>query len=164
MGDPSGVGRKEPARAGVSLSMPDDAEARMMSFMRPIADANASLPGPEREVLALLVESGLGYEEIGGLLGVDAAAVAAIAARARLRLARGSVPRLDAACTAELPLLAARIDGAAPGSSAHGEECAVCRANLDAMRAVDAEYRAWCSAPMPEALRERTRAALRPPR
>ena len=132
-----------------------------MSFMRPIAEANASLPGPEREVLALLVESALGYEEIGALLGVDAPAVAAIAARARLRMARGAVPRLEDACVAELPLLAAQIDGAAPGGSAHGERCAVCRANLDAMRAVDAEYRAWCSAPMPEPLREQTRAALR---
>ena len=135
-----------------------------MSFVRPIAEANASLPGPEREVLALLVESGLGYDQIGALLGIDAAAVAAIAARARLRLIGGSVPRLDAACVAELPLLAARIDGAAPGGSAHGDRCPVCRANLDAMRTADAEYRAWCSAPMPDALRERTRAALRPPR
>jgi len=132
-----------------------------MSFMRPIAEANASLPGPEREVLALLAESGLGYEEIGALLGIDAAAVAGIAARGRLRLARGAVPRLGAACDAELPLLAAQVDGAAPGGSAHGEACAVCRANLDAMRAADVEYRAWSAAPMPEAVREETRAALR---
>ncbi len=135
-----------------------------MSFVRPIAEANASLPGPEREVLALLVESGLGYEDIGALLGIDAPAVAAIAARARLRLAGGAVPGLEPDCLAELPFLAARIDGVAPGGSGHGERCRVCRANLDAMRAADVEYRAWCSAPMPDALRERTRAALRRPR
>ena len=48
---------------------------------------NAALPGPEREVLALLVESGLGYDGIGQLLGIDRVGVASIAARARLRLA-----------------------------------------------------------------------------
>src|SRR5215218_3584903 len=109
----------------------------MMTFVRPIAEANAGLPGPEREVLALVVESGLGYAEIGALLGIDAPAVAAIAAPGRLRLARGAVPRLDDACVAELPLLAAQIDGAPAGGSAHGEGCAVCRANLAAMRAAD---------------------------
>jgi hypothetical protein len=135
----------------------------MMSFVRPIAEANASLPGPEREVLALLAESGLGYAGIGALLGIDAPAVAAIAARARLRLAWGDVPELAPDCVAELPFLAAQIDDAATAGSAHGERCAACRANLAAMRAADADYRAWCTGPMPDELRSQTRAAIRRP-
>ena len=67
-----------------------------------------NLPGPEREVLALLAESGLGYDGIGELLGVDRGGVAAIAARARLRLAGAVAP---AGCRAHVAALAARIDG-----------------------------------------------------
>ena len=73
-----------------------------------IASVNASLKGPEREVLALLAESGLGYAGIAELLGLDRVGVAEIAARARLRLAGVEVA---SGCREHLPRLAARIDG-----------------------------------------------------
>ena len=64
--------------------------------------ANAALPGPEREVLALLAESGLGYDGIAALLGVTRADVGALAAAARLRLAGAEAE----GCRAQLPRLA----------------------------------------------------------
>ena len=69
--------------------------------------ANAALPGPEREVLALLAESGLGYDGIAELLGVRRIDVAALAAAARLRLAGAAAER----CRPHLPHLAGVIDG-----------------------------------------------------
>ena len=41
-------------------------------MVHPISEPNAQLPGPEREVLALLADSGLGYARVGELMGVDA--------------------------------------------------------------------------------------------
>jgi hypothetical protein len=134
-----------------------------MALVLRMSEANAKLPGPEREVLALLAESGFGYAEIGKLLGVDARTVAEIAARARLRLAREALPELAEPCAEELPYLAARIDGEALASSdrEHGARCLVCRGNLEAMRIADASYRAWAPARMPEQLRDLTRAGIR---
>ena len=120
----------------------------MMLGVRPIAEATAALPGPEREVLALLAESGLGYAAIGELLGVDAATVAAIAGRARLRLAGVEAP---AACAARVPWLAAGVDGERleDAGASHPAGCEDCAALQAAMREADAAYRAWASAPMP---------------
>jgi hypothetical protein len=94
-----------------------------------------SLPGPEREVLALLAESGLGYAAIGELLGIDRDGVAEIAARGRVRLAGVEVPE---GCRAHLPRLAARIDDEAFAAPA----CPHCADVVDALRAADAAYRA----------------------
>jgi sigma-70-like protein len=133
-----------------------------MALVLRMSEANAKLPGPEREVLALLSESAFGYAEIGELLGVETRTVAEIAARARLRLARETLPELDEPCARELPYLAARIDGEALASSnpQHGSRCLVCRGNLDAMRIADAAYRAWVPAQMPDQLRAGTRAQI----
>jgi hypothetical protein len=115
-----------------------------------IASVNADLPGPEREVLALLAESGLGYAGIAELLGIDRASVAAIAACARLRLAGVEVA---SGCREHLAGLAARIDGEDLG----GPElaCPRCAGTLEAMRVADAAYRAWDPGEMPTELRER---------
>jgi hypothetical protein len=125
-----------------------------------MSEATAKLPGPEREVLALLAESGFGYARIGELLGVEASAVAEIAALGRLRLALDAVPDLAPPCADALPHLAACVDGEtlAGSDSDHGTRCLACRRNLDAIRAADAAYRAWIPAGMPDRVRDRTRA------
>jgi hypothetical protein len=116
---------------------------------------NAALPGPEREVLALLVESGLGYDGIGQLLGIDRVGVASIAARARLRLAGVKPP---SRCRDHVAHLAARIDGEDVASPE--PLCAACPGLLEAMRAADAAYRAWEPGAMPAAVRSRIRDGL----
>src|SRR5205085_6139197 len=50
-----------------------------------MAQATARLPQRQREVLALRETLGLGYDDIGRLIGIEPAAVAALLARARLR-------------------------------------------------------------------------------
>jgi hypothetical protein len=134
----------------------------ILTVVQPISEANAQLPGPEREVLALLADSGLRYARVGELLGVDARTIAEIAARARLRLAHGRLPELPPACLEELPYLAAGIDGDAlgPADREHPRDCPVCRENLDAMRAADAAYRAWMPGTMPDGLHDRIRAEV----
>ncbi|MDA0182831.1 hypothetical protein OJ997_21140 [Solirubrobacter phytolaccae] len=114
---------------------------------------DTALPGPEREVLALLAESGLGYDGIAELLGVTRLDVATLAATARLRLARATpVPE---ACRAQLPHLASRIDDERIDQPAHPDGCASCAAALAAMRAADAAYRADRPPLMPDAVRHR---------
>jgi len=134
----------------------------ILTVVQPISEANAQLPGPEREVLALLADSGLGYARVGELMGVDARTIGGIAARARLRLAHGRLPDLPAACLEELQYLTAGIDGEALGSAdrEHPRGCPVCRESLDAMRAADAAYRAWMPGAMPDALHDRIRAQV----
>jgi hypothetical protein len=132
--------------------------------MIPLVDpaANAALPGPEREVLALLTESGFGYATIGELLGVGSHAVAEIAGRARLRLAALTPADLPDACRAQLPHQAGRIDGEAVPSPdpTHPASCPVCIKALEAMRAADTAYRAWEPAGMPDDVRADLRARL----
>lgn len=118
-----------------------------------IAAVDTVLPGPEREVLALLAESGLDYDLIAELLGVTRVDVADLAAAGRLRLAGAVAP--PEPCRTQLPRLAGLIDGEAVMAPVHAGDCATCAATLAAMRAADAEYRARRPAPMPEALRRR---------
>ena len=118
-----------------------------------IVAVDTVLPGPEREVLALLAESGLGYDAIAELLGVGRLDVAALAAAGRLRLA--GVASVDGACRAQLPRLAGEIDGEHVEVAAHPAGCEVCAAALSAMRAADAAYRQQAPRPMPGALRNR---------
>ena len=101
--------------------------------------ANAALPGPEREVLALLAESGLGYDGIAALLGVTRADVGALAAAARLRLAGAE----GEGCRAQLPRLAGLIDGEVLAAPDHPAGCPACAVAEEAMRRADAAYRAW---------------------
>ena len=58
--------------------------------------ANAALPGPEREVLALLAESGLGYDGIAALLGVTRADVGALGGRGAAAAGRSGGARAAA--------------------------------------------------------------------
>ena len=115
-----------------------------------IAAVDTVLPGPEREVLALLAESGLDYDAIAELLGVTRLDVAALAAAGRLRLAGVTPPE---ACRSQLPRLAGLIDGEPVAVARHPADCATCAQTLHAMRAADAHYRSAAPAPMPEALR-----------
>jgi hypothetical protein len=103
--------------------------------------ANAALPGPEREVLALLAESGLGYDGVAELMGLTPAAVGSLAATARLRLAEAApVPER---CRPQLPRLAGLIDGETLAAPNHPARCPDCAAAEEAMRRADAAYRAW---------------------
>jgi len=115
-----------------------------------IAAVDTVLPGPEREVLALLAESGLGYDAIAELLGIGRLDVATLAATGRLRLA-GFTPA--AGCRAQLPRLAGLVDGEPVTVADHPAGCATCAEALHALRAADADYRSQAPAPMPEALR-----------
>ena len=66
---------------------------------RELARATARLPQRQREALALRELLGLGYGDIGRLIGIDPAAVAPLLARARLRLRselRGTASRRPA--------------------------------------------------------------------
>jgi hypothetical protein len=111
-----------------------------------MAQVNAALPAPEREVLALLHGGRLDYAAVAELLGVSPAAVAELAGLARLRIARAGGARcsldLDPACRAELVRQAARLDHE-PADSSPDASCAACALRWTAMRAGDVAYRAW---------------------
>lgn len=92
---------------------------------------------PEREVLALLVEGGFNYAEIGELLGVGWADVAALAAAGRWRLTMAAA--LPDTCRAQLPRLAAILDG----ELVDVVRCPGCVRALATLRAIDDAYRAW---------------------
>ena len=88
-----GVRRKGVARAAVFVG----------AMIASVHTANAALPRSGAvEVLALLAESGLGYDGIAALLGVTRADVGGLAAAARLRLAGAE----GEGCRAQLPRLA----------------------------------------------------------
>ena len=91
------------------------------------------------EVLALLAESGLGYDGIAALLGVTRADVGGLAAAARLRLAGAE----GEGCRAQLSRLAGLIDGEVLAAPDHPAGCPACAVAEEAMRRADAAYRAW---------------------
>ncbi|WP_205695566.1 hypothetical protein [Conexibacter sp. SYSU D00693] len=61
-------------------------DASSMSGEATLAGAHAALPGPEREVLAYAFVSGLGPQEIGDLMGLEAGAVVELRALGLLAL------------------------------------------------------------------------------
>ncbi len=74
---------------------PDEDPGLVAAVAGELARATARLPQRQREALALRERLGLGYGDIGRLIGMEPAAVPALLARARLRLRselRGSQP------------------------------------------------------------------------
>lgn len=74
---------------------PGEEPGLVQAVAHELAQATARLPQRQREALALRERLGLGYEDIGRLIGIEPAAVAPLLARARLRLRselRGSEP------------------------------------------------------------------------
>jgi RNA polymerase sigma factor (sigma-70 family) len=104
------------ARLGLQLDVEDFAEdlsgrmddaARVAAMHRSLA----RLRGPERDVLALCVWSGLSYAEAAEALGIPVGTVRSRLARARGRLADLAEKELRAA-NRELPLIDGRLRGA----------------------------------------------------
>lgn len=120
-----------------------------------LAAASAQLAERHRETLALRELLGLSYEEIARVIGVEAAAVAPLLARARLRLRtalRGPGPAVDGACEdrdRSLRALARRQDGQPMSGEdedwllAHLAECRLCEGAHAAMLESAACYRGW---------------------
>ena len=96
------------------------------------------MTGPEREVLALLAESGFGYAGVAELLGVTRGDVAALAGAGRLRLAGWSLPE---ACLPQLARLACVIDGEVVAVPRHHARCPACAAALGVMRRAHEQYK-----------------------
>jgi DNA-directed RNA polymerase specialized sigma24 family protein len=115
--------------------------------VRDVGAAGRRIAPRQRMTLALRDLEGRPDAEIADALGCDEATVAALVARARLRLrAELQLPEAFAACDARLPELSAYSDGtlpqeARPGIESHVEECAHCRAALFALREARLRYR-----------------------
>ncbi len=121
-----------------------------------LAAATARLPERQREALALRELLRLSYEQISRVMGLDAAAVGPLLARARLRLRaerRGSSGDPNAAPCAEheraLRILASRQDSEPLSHEddewllAHLARCPTCEMAHAAMLEASVCYRAW---------------------
>lgn len=120
-----------------------------------MAAATARLPERQREALALREALRLSYEQIGQVMGLEAAAVAPLLARARLRLrierrgAASAVPGECADAERALRILARRQDSEPLSGEddewlhAHLAECQNCEMAHAAMLEASACYRAW---------------------
>jgi len=125
------------------------------SVARELADSTARLPERQREALALRELLSLSHEQIARVLGINAAAVAPLLARARLRLRaerRGSAVEQDPRCEHReraLRILASRQDSQPVSAQdngwvlAHMAECPSCDTAHAAMLEASVCYRAW---------------------
>src|SRR5689334_14578706 len=119
-----------------------------------LTQATARLPQRQREALALRETLGLGYDDIGRLIGIEPAAVAPLLSRARLRLRselrgteppRGDCPERDRA----LRTIARRRDREeVPVADEewlleHLGHCTACAQAHSATLEASACYRAW---------------------
>jgi hypothetical protein len=136
----------------------------LLGCLNRMPQVNSSLPGREREVLALLADDGFDYADVASMLGIVPTEVAELAGSARLRIARTlglGVAPLPAVCEqARLAELSASIDADA-GDAPHVHRCPECRNALAAMRLADRVYRSWSTVPMPDWLRWRMARQLR---
>jgi DNA-binding CsgD family transcriptional regulator len=120
-----------------------------------MAHANAQLPERQREALALRELLRLSYADIAIVMGIEPAAVAALLARARLRL-RAERRQVDAVLTDACPdadralrILARRHDSESlPAEDEdwiymHLAECGTCEMAHGAMLEASSCYRAW---------------------
>jgi Sigma-70, region 4 len=119
-----------------------------------MAQATARLPQRQREALALRETLGLGYDDIGRLIGIEPAAVAPLLARARLRLRselRGTPPPAGDCLERDRALrtIARRRDGEEVLDADeewlldHLGQCPHCAQAHSAMLEASACYRAW---------------------
>jgi hypothetical protein len=133
-----------------------DAEAPSLAeaVARELAHATAQLPERQREALALRELLELSHPEVGTVVGLDAAAVGPLLARARLRLRtelRGEGPALPPCDERERALrtIALRQDGEAVSEAdedwliEHLGHCVGCARAHSAMLEASACYRAW---------------------
>jgi RNA polymerase sigma factor (sigma-70 family) len=134
----------------------DDPERNVLLAARQgeIRDANAKLPGRQREVLVLRELEDLSYDEIAELMELNRNSVAQLISRARINLrdalrgtALASVATSSADCERSLALLAARQDGQATDDEGwldeHMRSCETCPLAREAMEEAGISYRAW---------------------
>lgn len=144
---------------------PPEADARG-ERAREVAAANRRLAPRQRMTLVLRDLEGRPDDEIAVALGSGEESVAALVARARLRLrAELALPAALAACDARLPELSAYSDGTLPAAErpaieAHVAGCAHCRAALFALREAELRYRSLPVPAPPGELGTRMAAAL----
>jgi hypothetical protein len=136
------------APPGPDGSLADNVSAEM-------AHANAHLPERQREALALRELLGLSYADIATVMAIEPASVAALLARARLRLRaarRGVEPVATDGCAdadRALRVLARRHDSETLEATdedwllAHLGECGTCEMAHGAMLEASSCYRAW---------------------
>jgi RNA polymerase sigma factor (sigma-70 family) len=122
---------------------------------RELAQATARLEERQREALALRELLGLSYQQISEVMGIEAAAVAPLLARARLRLRaerRGWAPEQGDECEHReraLRVLATRQDSEPLSAEddawllAHMAECQGCEMAHAAMLEATVCYQAW---------------------
>jgi DNA-directed RNA polymerase specialized sigma24 family protein/anti-sigma factor RsiW len=133
---------------------------------REVAAANRHLSPRQRMTLVLRDLEARPDDEIALALGAEEPAVAALVARARLRLrAELHLPAAAEGCAEHLPALSAYSDGTLPPDQrpeleSHVEGCAHCRAALFALREAVVRYRALPVPIPPGELRARMAAAL----
>ena len=143
----------------VSPDAPGDALDLAGAVAGELSAANARLPEPDREVLALRELLHLSHKEIARAVHTSQSVVPLQLAQARLRLQaqrRGTDP--DAACDERertLPLLACRQDGESLDAAdeewlfQHLGQCERCATAHAAMLEASVCYQAWRPAPAP---------------
>jgi hypothetical protein len=146
--------RSEPSTVA-TLAIGNGAQSLTSAVAKELALATSQLPERQREALALRERAQLSYEEMGRVMGVGAAAVAPLLARARLRLReerRGAPPLTTATCEQRdraLRALAQRQDGQPLDRDEDGWladhlcDCESCRQAHAAMLEASVCYRAW---------------------
>jgi Sigma-70, region 4 len=145
-----------PAAGEPDAAHPPDPARLSEAVARELATATGRLPMAQREALALRELLGLSYDEIAGVAGVQADAVALLLARARLDLRtelRGAgepQPPCDERERA-LRTIARRQDAEGPPAADedwlidHLGHCRGCRQAHAAMLEASACYRAWAA-------------------
>jgi hypothetical protein len=141
-----------PAAPGVDGGPPEDLAA---AVAQELAQATAALPERHREALVLRELLRLSHQQIAKVLGVEAAAVAPLLARARLGLRaerRGPIPETGPACPERdrsLRILTRRQDSEPieveddDWLPEHLGSCEACRRAHAAMLEASVCYRAW---------------------
>jgi DNA-directed RNA polymerase specialized sigma24 family protein len=133
----------------------------------PVHRANGRLAVPHREALALRELAGCSYEEVGGIVGADREAVAALLWQARLalrdELAQSrllSIAPVAGSCRRALALIVMHWDGELHDAGErtwlrrHLRTCGKCRLSQEAVRQASTCYRDWPAAPVPLGMRE----------
>ncbi|HEX7299358.1 MAG TPA: sigma factor-like helix-turn-helix DNA-binding protein [Solirubrobacteraceae bacterium] len=137
-----------------------------------LSAATARLRPQQRAALALAGLEGLSHADIATVLGIAPERVAALLARARLRLhdelygtALAATAVRSPDCEDVLPVLAAGVDGELDPAEAawadpHLERCPTCQRTIRALRDAATTYAAWSPAAAPSWLRAATLAEI----
>lgn len=158
---PSGGDVPDPPAGPAEAGPPAEHEAEQNR----IRDATLRLAEPEREALALAGPGELSHGEIAAIMDIDAAALPALIARARISLHEelfganpaSTIPSSED-CEQALPLIAMRDDGQLGDEEdlqwllEHLAHCDGCRVRLDAMQRAGAAYDGWEPVAAPPAL------------